>query len=191
MNDIPRSYLAARAALPPTRLVPAWLALALDAESGEQASAIAALWTARHPAVVREDGSTGIDDRHEAIRRPARTAPRGRRHQQRPHRRHRPLDRPVVLWRGSPVGRPRPPRTPGPRRPHRPPLPVPARPQRAQPALEEVLLQTTLRPRPGESLPGTESCAECSEYAGCFEGGRGAVESSHPVGSTIRPPPVE
>ena len=65
MNDISRSYLAARAALPPTRLVPAWLALALDVEFGEQASAIAALWTARHPAVVREDGSTGIDDRHE------------------------------------------------------------------------------------------------------------------------------
>ena len=65
MNDLSRSYLAARAALPPTRLVPAWLALALEAEFGDQAAAIAALWSARHPAVVREDGSTGVDDRHE------------------------------------------------------------------------------------------------------------------------------
>ena len=29
MNDLSRSYLAARAALPPTRLVPAWLALGM------------------------------------------------------------------------------------------------------------------------------------------------------------------
>jgi hypothetical protein len=41
MNDLSRSYLAARAALPPTRLVPAWLALALEAEFGDQAAAIA------------------------------------------------------------------------------------------------------------------------------------------------------
>ena len=34
-------------------------------EFGPQAPTIAALWSARHPAAVREDGTTGIDERHE------------------------------------------------------------------------------------------------------------------------------
>ncbi len=65
MNDLSQAYLAARLAMPAARLVPAWLATALELEFGLQAPTIAALWSARHPAAVREDGTTGIDERHE------------------------------------------------------------------------------------------------------------------------------
>ncbi len=65
MNDLSQAYLAARAAMPATRPVPAWLANALEVEFGPQAPEIAALWGARHPATTREDGSVDVDARHE------------------------------------------------------------------------------------------------------------------------------
>ena len=65
MNDLSHAYVAARAAVPPLQRLPAWLATALEKEFGPQAGTIAALWRARHPQVLREDGATGVDARHE------------------------------------------------------------------------------------------------------------------------------
>lgn len=65
MNDLSHAYVAARAAVPPLQRLPAWLATALEKEFGPQAGTIAALWCARHPQLLREDGATSVDARHE------------------------------------------------------------------------------------------------------------------------------
>lgn len=69
MNDLSHAYLAARAASqeaqPAVRRLPAWLAVALETEFGPLAPQIATLWAARHPWALREDGASGLEARHE------------------------------------------------------------------------------------------------------------------------------